>query len=108
MTERFCRMCRGWHSLDAPWPDNCRPERNLARSDLPTPRLIRDGLDDVINPLDGKPYSSKSAYYRKVREAGCEIVGDDRSFAEATQKPVEIKTPAGLKDTLKAAWDTHS
>lgn len=108
MTQRFCKTCRGWHDLDRPWPDNCLPERNWNRADLPSPRLIRDGLDDVINPIDGRPYSSKSAYYRKVREAGCEIAGSDSSIMNAHEKPVEVKTPSGLKDDLKAAWDAHS
>ena len=54
MAQRFCRVCRSWHDLDAPWPGNCLPERNLARSDLPTPRLIRDGLVSRENVcLDG-------------------------------------------------------
>lgn len=108
MAERFCKVCRGWHDLDRPWPDNCRPERNLARSDLPTPQLIRDGLDSVWNPVDGKVYDSKSAYYGAVRRAGCEIAGNDSSVARAHEKAREAKTPGGLKDTLKQAWDSHS
>jgi len=47
------------------------------RSGLPTPMIIRDNLDDVTNPVDGRTYSSKSAYYRAVRDAGCEIAGND-------------------------------
>ena len=108
MTQRFCRVCRGWHDLDRPWPDNCRPERNLARADLPTPRLIRDGLEDVWNPVNGKIYDSKSAYYRAVREAGCEIAGNDSSVMHAHEKTVQTKTPADLKSDLKAAWEQHT
>lgn len=106
MTQRFCKVCRGWHDLDLPWPDNCRPERNMARSDLPTPKLIRDGLDDVWNPVDGKKYDSKSAYYAAVKAAGCEIAGNDSSITNP--KPVETTVPKGLKDDLKAAWDQHT
>lgn len=108
MAERFCRMCRGWHDLDRPWPDNCLPERNLNRADLAAPLLIRDGLDDVWNPVDGKRYDSKSAYYRTVKSKGFEIAGNDSSIATAHERPVERKPPPGLKDTLKAAWDQHS
>lgn len=108
MTERFCKVCGGWHDLDRPWPDNCRPERNFARADYPAPRLIRDGLDDVWNPLDGKKYDSKSAYYRTVREAGCEIAGNDTSVTEAHERPVVTQTPTGLQDDLKAAWEQHT
>lgn len=108
MTQRFCRVCRGWHSLEEEWPHNCRPEPNWNRADLPSPRLIRDGLEDVWNPVNGKIYDSKSAYYRAVKDAGCEIAGNDSSISTAHKKPVEVKTPAGLKDTLKNAWDAHS
>lgn len=108
MTQRFCKVCRGWHDLDLPWPDNCRPERNLARSDLPTPKLIRDGLDDVWNPVDGKKYDSKSAYYAAVKAAGCEIAGNDSSITQAHERSVAPTAPAGLKDDLKAAFEQHS
>lgn len=108
MTQRFCKMCRGWHDLDQPWPDNCRPERNWNRADFASPRLIRDGLDDVWNPVNGKVYDSKSAYYAAVKAAGCEIAGNDSSIMQAHEKSVAPTAPAGLKDDLKAAWEQHS
>lgn len=107
--ERWCKVCGGWHSIETGPPDNCRPERNLARSDLPAPRFISDTLNDVVNPLDGKRYTSKNAYYRKVREAGCEIAGNDSSITQAHEKPAPApKVAPGLKDTLKQAYDQHS
>ena len=57
------------------------------RSDLPCPMLIRDGLDDVVNPCDGKPYSSKRAYYAAVRAAGCEIAGNDPAITRQKDVP---------------------
>jgi hypothetical protein len=39
--------------------------------------VIGDSLDYVQNMADGKRYSSKSAYYKAVRAAGCEIVGNE-------------------------------
>lgn len=108
MAQRFCKICRGWHDLDRPWPDNCLPERILTRADLAAPRLIRDGLADVWNPVDNKIYDSKSAYYRAVRDAGCEIAGNDSSVTQAHERQVAQQTPAGLADDLKAAWNQHS
>lgn len=35
------------------------------------------GIKGVSNPVDGKLYDSKSAYYKTVRSAGCQIVGND-------------------------------
>jgi hypothetical protein len=34
-------------------------------------------LHNVVNPLDGKPYDSKASYYRTVKEAGCEVLGNE-------------------------------
>lgn len=42
--------------------------------------VISDQLDNVVNPIDGRAYDSKSAYYRTVRNAGCEIAGNDSSL----------------------------
>lgn len=106
--SRFCKVCRGWHDLDRPWPDNCRPEPIWAASDLPRPMVIGDSLGDVWNPVNGKIYDSKSAYYRAVKAAGCEIAGNDSSVQTAHTKTIEPKTPPGLKDTLKQAWEQHT
>lgn len=106
--QRFCKVCKGWHDLDQPWPSNCAPERNMVRADLPSPRLIRDGLDNVWNPVDGKIYDSKSAYYGTVKRAGYEIAGNDSSISTAHEKARDLKTAPGLKDTLKQAYEQHS
>jgi len=42
-------------------------------SELPTPQVIRDHLDDMVSPIDGKPQTSKRAYYRQLRQSGCEV-----------------------------------
>ncbi len=35
------------------------------------------GINGIMNPVDGKAYSSKSQYYKKVKAAGMEIAGND-------------------------------
>ena len=108
-SERWCKVCRGWHSLDAPWPSNCLPERILTRADLAAPRLIRDGMDATWNPADGKLYDSKASYYAAVKAKGYEIAGNDSSIAAAHEKPAPPpKTAPGLKDALKQAWDANT
>jgi hypothetical protein len=59
------------------WPEVAARRRERARSSLPAPMIISDHLDGVKNPVDGKTYDSKSAYYQAVKEAGCEIVGNE-------------------------------
>ncbi len=57
------------------------------RSSLPRPMVISDHLDDVMNPADGKRYSSKSKYYAAVKAKGCEIVGSE---AGRTARPRKV------------------
>ena len=109
MRQRFCKHCRGWHSLEEEWPHNCRSEPNFNRADIPTPRLIRDGMDATWNPADGKLYDSKASYYAAVKAKGYEIAGNDSSIAAAHEKPEPPpKTAPGLKDALKQAWDANT
>lgn len=60
-------------------------EKRLAPPLHPThgqgPMLIRDGMDHTWNPVNGKHYDSKSEYYKAVRAAGGEIVGNERLTA---------------------------
>lgn len=81
----------------------------LTRSDFPAPIVIRDALDGVVNPCDGKPYDSKRAYYQAVKDHGCVIVGNEAEkmagspqYLDTKIKPEEIvdaihKVEAGYK-----------
>jgi hypothetical protein len=75
------------------------------RSGLPSPQLIRDGMESTLNHADGQRYTSKRAYEKAVRAAGCEIVGNDPSFKRPKAKEYHAE---GLKDDLKRAWSEHA
>lgn len=60
------------------------------------PMVISDGLDGVLNPADGRRYDSKRAYYRAVRAAGAEIVGNE------TQKQTPPPPPPVRPDIIAA------
>ena len=47
------------------------------RSSLPAPSIRPDGMDAIQSMANGEMYDSRSAYYRSVKQAGCEIVGDE-------------------------------
>ena len=98
-----------------------RESADACRSELAAPMIIRDGLENVVNPCDGKPYDSKSAYYRAVKNAGCEIVGNEaEKLAAACSTPArnpvtkdEIvdamhKVEAGYKPALERDKDFDS
>lgn len=102
---RHCQTCGGDHPLDR-WPGNCMPERDWNRSELPSPRIISDTLPGDINGMrsmhDMKLYDSKSAYYRSLREGGCEIVGNDRREPrrERSDREIENDIAVDVKDAL--------
>lgn len=81
-------------------PRQAPPRHEPARSHLPAPMIIMDGLDPTLNHADGRRYTSKSAYYKAVRAAGCEVVGNDSSLAKA--KPKEY-VPEGVGQDIKRA-----
>lgn len=101
MRSRYCRACQGLHDLAEPWPRACYDHFQTSgpRSDLAFPMVLRDGLDDVINPINGQPYDSKRAYERDVKAAGCVIMGND---APTSAKSPIVDTP-GIERDIKDA-----
>jgi hypothetical protein len=90
------------------WRDGRLLDKRLAprpvvqRSGLPAPMIISDALGEVWNPVNGQVYDSKSAYYRAVKDAGCQIVGNDSSFREPAPPPFEAE---GVEQSLSQAID---
>jgi hypothetical protein len=97
MSEKFV-----WDTLEGrlrPWAEVAARRRERARSSLAAPSIIRDGLDNVVNPVDGKAYDSKSAYYQAVKAAGCEIVGNE---AEKMVGPSSARSDVNSADIGEA------
>lgn len=92
MRERYCKICDGWHDMDAPWPHNCRPEAPQ-RSDLPMPMISFDTMEGgVQSQVDGKIYTSKSALRRSYKAAGVVEVGNDpQRHRKFTKPPIDRK-----------------
>lgn len=101
MPERFCKVCRGWHDLDKPWPDNCLPPRLMTRSELPAPGVIIDTMAPVKSMLDGKMYDSKSTLRATYKAAGVTEVGNDPSFTN----PKPFKKPRPSRKDIRASID---
>lgn len=85
--QRFCKVCHGWHGLDEPWPEKCWREPERARSALPAPMIIGDGMAPVRSMLDGKIYDSKRALRATYRQAGVTEVGNDVAMTRPKRKP---------------------
>lgn len=99
MRTRYCKVCGEFHDLAQAWPAACVNWEAPASA----PSIRPDGMDATRNHADGKTYDSKSAYYKAVRRAGCEIVGND---------PIGLKNrpeyqPQGVRDDLRRALAEH-
>jgi len=101
VAERFCKVCRGWHSLDEPLPHNCQPEPIWTRSDLPAPMVIIDTMGPVQSMLDGKLYDSKSELRKTYKQAGVVEVGNDPQ--RYRPKPKAKIDRRQIRDTLQKA-----
>jgi len=97
--SRFCKACEGWHDLNEAWPREC-----LRETAQPAPYVRPDGMDPIRSMVSGKLHDSRSTYYREVRSAGCEIVGDDR----AGYGPRYEYRPEGVGRAIKDAIEKLS
>ncbi|MBB3772030.1 hypothetical protein FHS55_002639 [Angulomicrobium tetraedrale] len=87
MSTRFCKACAGWHDLGEPWPAACVRSEPPARSTaVPAPMVISDTMDPTEH-IDGKRYTSKSAFRRVTKQHGCIEVGDDPARLRPIRKP---------------------
>jgi len=102
MRQRFCRVCRGWHELDA-WPQNCLPTQDDAASHLPAPQIMSDTMEPVQSQLDGRLYDSKSRLRSTYRQAGVVEVGNDSSVTAPKRKKPEIDRQ-GVKASVAKAF----
>jgi hypothetical protein len=87
MRERYCKVCKGWHQLDA-WPHNCMPEPVWNRSALPAPMFVRDTMEEGVQSMvDGKIYTSKAKLRASYRAHGVTEVGNEKSIIDPPLKP---------------------
>lgn len=94
MAERFCKICKGWHDLDQPWPDNCLPPRIMTRGDFPTPYTLGD-IQEYTSPIDGKPITSRSHRREDLKANNC-VEWEPGMSSKASQKgrtPGQYKNP---------------
>ena len=60
---------------------------SLARSGLPCPQVISDGMDPVQHPCTGEYFASKRAFRQVTRAHGCVEVGNDPSRLKPFTRP---------------------
>lgn len=58
-----------------------------ARSGLPCPNVIRDGIEPLQHQANGRFYDSKRAMERANKDAGCECVGNESPGTPSPGRP---------------------
>lgn len=102
---RWCTLCGGTlHEVDN-WPDNCRPEENYAKSDLPAPAIITDSLPGGVNGLyhhaARKKIDSKQQYRAATKRHGCIEMGNDRQGPRQDVAWDERSVQSSINDALR-------
>lgn len=73
-------------------------ERHSARSSLPCPNIIRDGLSEPLQHMaNGQWYDSKRAMEKADRAAGCVCIGN-----EVPKQPAPEPMPPWRDDVISA------
>lgn len=72
---RKCGACGDYHWTNA-WPAN-HVEPQPQRSSLPSPSVVRDGLDDLVHPITNQRIDSKREFSRITAENGGIEIGND-------------------------------
>lgn len=97
-----------WKCLECPKtiiavdkPDcSCGSSMYLQRCAEQLGMINSDSLNDLQNPVDGKTYDSKSAYYKAVSDAGCNIV-EDNPLERKRQVQGDFDVSKELKDAVQ-------
>lgn len=88
--SRFCRVCRQFHDLEAPWPAAC--DGHFGERPAGAPHVITDTIE-VRGMHDGQMYTSKSKLRSSYRAHGVEEMG--------TSAPTEPKPFVASRDDIK-------
>lgn len=81
---------------------------NAKRSDLPSPAIRPDGMSAIKSMADGRVYDGRSAYYKSVSRAGCEIVGYDREWESHIKPPKQLTKEDVIPDVKRAIEQLRS
>lgn len=61
---------------------------------------LGEGIQGLVNPANGQKYDSRSEYYKAVKAAGCEVLGNDAPTTRATPKTESIDWKQAVGETL--------
>ena len=87
MSQRYCRICKDFHTLDNDWPEECLGHFSQTRPST-TVHVIGDSMDMLQHPATGRMTDSKSVFRVDTKASGCIEVGNDTSHMK--RKPIPL------------------
>ena len=108
MTQRYCKVCTGWHDLDEPWPDNCLMQRSTSG-----PQVIRD-MDPYMSVAADKATGEQvavggRAQHREfLRRNNYVEVGNDSSlYSQPKPKALDLVRGHEIKAAIEQVRSGH-
>jgi hypothetical protein len=93
-------LSKEWRKADEKIVTELR-NRAYSKKGKTSVEVITDTMDLTKNPIDGKHYDSKAKYYRTVRQAGCEIAGNDPAISRPRAEK-ELSSSERKRDIARA------
>lgn len=97
--QRMCKSCGGWHDLDQPWPCGSRLAKGSA------PNVISDNMEPMKHHATGTMISSKRAFSRETRAAGCVELGNEPI---KPRKPIMLDKGQRREAIRKVVYDLRN
>lgn len=97
MTQRLCKVCRGWHETTA-WPAGCAQRAVSKRGDFPVPMFTSDSMDPLMSHADGRMYDSRSEMLKHYADTGHRILEPgEKACRPAPPKTTDAEIRAALQ-----------
>lgn len=107
MMQRMCKACGDWHDLDEPWPETCVWEMSARRAKKfgTAAYVISDEMQALKHHATGEIMTSKRAFSRATRAAGCVELGNETIQARA---PAKLDRGQRREDIKRAIYDLRN
>lgn len=101
MTQRFCRICEGWHDLDEPWPERCRGY-NPATSSVQIIKDIEPYQSVAADKETGKPVlvGGRRQHREFLKRNNYVEVGNEYKNWKPTPPPMQEITGRDVKEAI--------
>lgn len=103
--SRRCKSCGDWHSLDRPWPHNCRPPAPPVNPDLATPQVART-WDAFVATHGNQPEEISTRHQRAEYMKRHDLVDHDPDTSPRERWVEKYEAKRDIVADIKRALET--